>query len=326
MFGMRRREFMALLGGAAAWPSVASAQQTMPVIGFIRETPPAPFTHLLTAFRRGLNEVGFVEGQNVAIEQRWAEGHDDRLPGLVADLIARKTAVIVANRPSALAAKAAATTTPVVFTTGNDPVGDGLVASLNRPGGNFTGVVFITSALGAKRLDLLRQLAPKAMTIAFLMRPNTAESEIERRDVQNAAQAFGQQLVTVEVTNEPEIEAAFATFVQRGAGGLLVGGSPFLTSKREQIVTLTARHAIPAIYPLREFVSVGGAMSYGTSISDAHRQAGIYAGRILKGEKPVDLPVMQSAKFELVLNLKTLHAIGLTVPDRLLAVADEAIE
>ena len=192
----------------------------MPVIGFIRETPHAPFTHLLTAFRHGLNEVGFVEGQNVVIEQRWAEGHDDRLPGLVADLIARKAAVIVANRPSALAAKAAATTTPVVFTTGNDPVADGLVASLNRPGGNFTGVVFITSALGAKQLDLLRQLAPKAMTIAFLMRPNTAESEIERRDVQTAAQAFGQQLVTVEVTNEPEIEAAFATFVQRGAGGL----------------------------------------------------------------------------------------------------------
>jgi putative ABC transport system substrate-binding protein len=322
-----RRRLITLFGGAAAaWPILAGAQQTMPVIGFVRETPSAPFTHLLAAFRRGLSENGFVEGQNVAIEQRWAEGHDDRLPSLIADLIARKAAVIVANRPAALAAKAAATTTPIVFATGNDPVSDGLVASLNRPGGNFTGVVFITSALGAKRLDLLRQLAPKAMTIAFLMRPNTAESEAERQDVQKAAQALGQQLVTVEVTSEPEIAAAFAIFVQRGAGGLLVGGSPFLTSKGEQIVTLAARHAMPAIYPLREFVSVGGAMSYGTSISDAYRQAGIYASRILRGEKPSDLPVMQSAKFELVLNLKTLHAIGLTVPEKLLAVADEVIE
>jgi ABC-type uncharacterized transport system substrate-binding protein len=322
-----RRRLITLFGGAAAaWPILAGAQQTMPVIGFVRETPSAPFTHLLAAFRRGLSENGFVEGQNVAIEQRWAEGHDDRLPSLIADLIARKAAVIVANRPAALAAKAAATTTPIVFATGNDPVSDGLVASLNRPGGNFTGVVFITSALGAKRLDLLRQLAPKAMTIAFLMRPNTAESEAERQDVQKAAQALGQQLVTVEVTSEPEIAAAFAIFVQRGAGGLLVGGSPFLTSKGEQIVTLAARHAMPAIYPLREFVSVGGAMSYGTSISDAYRQAGIYASRILRGEKPSDLPVMQSAKFELVLNLKTLHAIGLTVPEKLLAVADEMIE
>jgi putative ABC transport system substrate-binding protein len=325
---MNRREFITLLGGAAAgWPLAASAQQSaMPIIGFIRDTPSAPFLHLVAKFRYGLTEVGFVEGQNVAIEQRWAEGQDDRLPDLLADLIRRKAAVIVANRPAALAAKAAATTTPVVFATGNDPVSDQLVSSLNRPTGNFTGVVFITSVLGSKRLELLRQLVPKATTIAFLMRPNTIETEAERSDVQNAAQALGQRLVIVEVTSEREIEPAFATFVQRGVGGLYVGVGPFLTSKREQIVSLAARHAIPAIYPLREFASVGGAMSYGASISDAYRQAGIYAGRVLKGEKPADLPVMQSTKFEFVINLKTAKALGLEVPDKLLALADEVIE
>jgi putative ABC transport system substrate-binding protein len=329
---MRRREFIILLGGAAtapslAWPLAARAQQAaMPIIGFIRDTPSAPFVHLVAAFRHGLNEVGFVEGQNVAIEQRWAEGQDDRLPTLVADMVRRKAAVIVANRPAALVAKAAATTAPVVFATGNDPVSDGLVASLNRPGGNFTGVVFIASALGAKRLELLRQLVPKATTIAFLIGPNTTETETERRDVQNAAQAFGQRLVIVEVTSEREIEAAFATFVQRGVGGLFVGTGPFMTSNRGQIVTLAARHTIPAIYSLREFVSAGGTMSYGTSISDAYRQAGIYAGRILKGEKPADLPVVQSTKFELVINLKTANALGLDVPPTLSAQADEIIE
>jgi putative ABC transport system substrate-binding protein len=324
---LRRRHFITLLGGAAAWPLAARAQQqAMPIIGFIRDTPSAPYLHLVARFRDGLTEVGFVEGQNVAIEQRWAEGRDDRLPDLLADLIRRKAAVIVANRPAALAAKAAPMTTPVVFATGYDPVSDGLVTSLNRPAGNFTGVVFITSVLGSKRLELLRQLVPKAMTIALLMRPNTTETEAERSDVQNAAQALGQRLVIVEVTSEREIEAAFATFVQRGVGGLYVGVGPFLTSNREQIVSLAARHAIPAIYPLREFVSVGGAMSYGASISDAYRQAGIYAGRVLKGEKPADLPVMQSTKFELVLNLKTAKALGLEVPDKLLALADEVIE
>jgi putative ABC transport system substrate-binding protein len=241
-------------------------------------------------------------------------------------MVRRKAAVIVANRPAALVAKAAATTAPVVFATGNDPVSDGLVASLNRPGGNFTGVVFIASALGAKRLELLRQLVPKATTIAFLIGPNTTETETERRDVQNAAQAFGQRLVIVEVTSEREIEAAFATFVQRGVGGLFVGTGPFMTSNRGQIVTLAARHTIPAIYSLREFVSAGGTMSYGTSISDAYRQAGIYAGRILKGEKPADLPVVQSTKFELVINLKTANALGLDVPPTLSAQADEIIE
>jgi putative tryptophan/tyrosine transport system substrate-binding protein len=324
---VRRRAFITLLGGAAAWPLAARAQgTTMPVVGFVRDTPSAPFAHIVNAFRRGLSEVGFVDGQNVRIEQRWAEGNDDRLPALVADLIRRNAAVIVANRPAALAAKAAATTTPVVFTTGNDPVADGLVASLNRPGGNFTGVVFITTALGAKRLELLRQLIPNAMTIAYLMRPNTGEAEAELIDVQNGAQAVGQQVAIVEVNNESELATAFATFVQRGAGGLIVSGGPFLTSQRERIVALAAQYRLPAIYPLREFVSVGGAMSYGTSISDAYRQAGIYAGRILKGDKPTDLPVMQSTKFDLVLNPKTVKALGLEVPDRLLALADEVIE
>jgi len=323
---MRRREFIAVVGGAAAWPLAARAQPAMPVVGFVRDTPSAPFAHIVNAFRRGLNEIGFVNGQNVRIVQRWAEGHDDRLPALITDLVSQKAAVIAANRPAALAAKAAAITVPVVFATGNDPVADELVTSLNRPGGNLTGVVFIAAVLGAKRLELLRQLVPAAGTIAFLVRPNTGESEAERVDVQNAAQAIGQRLVVVDVTSEGEFEAAFTTFVQRGAGGLLVGSGPFFTSHRERIVALAAQHRLPEIYPLREFASVGGAMSYGASISDAYRQAGIYAGRILKGEKPADLPVMQSTKFEFVINLKTTRALGLTVPDRLLALADEVIE
>jgi putative tryptophan/tyrosine transport system substrate-binding protein len=324
---MRRRQFITLLGGAVAWPLAASAQQpAIPVIGFLRNTPSAPFAHIVTAFRRGLNEVGFVEGQNVAIEQRWAEGQDDRLPALVAELVRQKAAVIVANNPGALAAKAAATTIPIVFATGSDPVRDGLVASLNRPGGNVTGVVFITSVLGAKRLELLRQLVPKATTIAMLVRPNTIETEAERIDVQNAAQALGQELVLFNVTSGRDIEAAFATFVERRAGGLLVGTGPFLTSNRERVVALAARYGVPAIYPLREYASAGGVMSYGTSISDAYRQSGVYAGRILKGEKPADLPVIQSNKFELVLNVQTAKALGIDVPDKLLALADEVIE
>jgi putative tryptophan/tyrosine transport system substrate-binding protein len=320
-----RRKFLATLGGAAAaWPLGARAQRpALPVVGFLRTTL-TDVPHYVTAFRQGLKEAGFVEGQNVAIEFRSAEGQIDQLPALVADLIRRQVALIVGNTPSALAAKAATTTVPIVFTTGGDPVRYGLVASLNRPGGNVTGISFITEELGAKQLGLLRELRPGATHIAVLVDPKWPLTGRFVSELRAAALAVGQQLIVLDVSSDREIETAFTTLVQRGAGALHVG--PGASSRRERIVALAARHGIPAIYSWREAVAGGGLMSYAPSIPDAYRQAGIYAGRILKGEKPGDLPVMLPTKFEFVINLKTAKALGLEVPDRLLIAADEVIE
>jgi len=295
------------------------------VIGFLRSTALAPFQNLVPAFGQGLKEAGFVDGQNVAIEYRYAENQRDRLPALVAELIRLPVAVIVVNSGAAAAAKAATATVPIVFAGGADPVKNGLVASLNRPGGNVTGVSWLGTELGAKRLELLHQLVPKTTTIAMLANPSPL-TEAERKDVQAAAQAIGLQLIIIDVSSDRDIETAFATFVQRGAGALYVGGGASLTSKRESIVALAARHAIPAMYVVREAVVAGGLMSYGPSQGDAYRQAGIYTGRILKGEKPADLPVMQSVKFDFVINLKTAKALGLEVPMIMQMTADEVIE
>jgi len=298
----------------------------MPVVGFLRSTPLAGSSHLVTAFRQGLKETGFIEGQNVAIEYRWVDDQVDRLPALAADLIRQHVAVIVANITAAFVVKAATTTVPIVFLTGSDPVKDGLVTTLNRPGSNITGLVFISDELGTKRLQLLRQFVPKATIIGLLVNPNNPGTQEERRNVQAAALAIGQQIIIVDVSSDRDIETAFATLVQRGAGALLVGSGAFLFSKRELLVALAARHALPACYPVREFSATGGLMSYGTSIADAYRQVGIYTGRILKGEKPGELPVMRSTKFEFVLNLKTAKTLGLEIPPTLLALTDEVIE
>jgi putative ABC transport system substrate-binding protein len=326
---IRRRKFLATLGGAAAaWPLAAYAQQpAMPVIGFLRDTSLADATHLVAAFRQGLKEAGFIEGQNVLIEYRSAEDQAHRLPALVDDLVRRQVALIVGNTPSSLAAKAATTTVPIVFVSGNDPVINGLVPNLNRPGGNTTGVSFLSSASVTKRLELLRQLAPKAAAIAMLVGSNLApDTERELRDVQAAVHASGQELIVVEAASDRDIEGAFATFAQRGAGALFIGSSPIFNSRRERVAALAVRHALPATYSLREFATAGGLMSYGTSITDAYRLAGTYASRILKGEKPADLPVQQSTKFDFVINLRTAKALGLEIPDKLLALADEVIE
>jgi putative ABC transport system substrate-binding protein len=325
---MRRREFISLLGGAAVTrPLAARAQQpVIPVVGLLNSGTSTANARNVGALRRGLEQAGFTEGQNVALELRWAENQFDRLPTLAADLIHRPAAVFVGNTLAALKAKAATTSIPIVFTTGSDPVRDGLVASLNRPGGNVTGVVFITGTLGPKRLELLRQLMPTSAAIAMLVNPNTSETEAERKEVQVAALAIGQQLVVLDIAGIGDIETAFATFAQRGVRALLVGTGTFLFNNRERIVALAARDGIPTMYSAREAVVAGGLMSYGSNISDAYRQAGIYVGRILKGEKPADLPVMQSTKFEFLINLKTAKTLGVTIPDKLLAIADEVIE
>jgi putative tryptophan/tyrosine transport system substrate-binding protein len=327
---MRRRDVIILLGGAAAaWPIAARAQQPMlPVIGFLGTASPALGTHLDDSFRRGLAETGFVHGRDVVIEYRWAEGRYDRVPALAADLVSRQVAVIVTvgGETSAAAARAATATIPIVFNTGTDPVRLGLVNSLARPGGNATGVNIFTTELAEKRLGLLHDVIPAASTIAVLVNPNFAPGVVNARESEAAARAIGKQVVIFNASSEAEIDTTFAKIVGARPGALLVGADPFFNSRRDRIVALAARHAIPAIYEWREFAQAGGLMSYGTRLADAYRQQGIYAGRILKGEKPADLPVLQLTKFELVINLKTAKALGLTFPPGLLAIADEVIE
>jgi putative ABC transport system substrate-binding protein len=302
------------------------AQQAMPVVGFLRPSSLADSRSLVTSFRQGLKETGFVEGQNVALEYRYADNQHDRVPALTAELIRRPVAVLATSSSAALVAKAATTAVPILFAGGGDPVRQGLVTSLNRPGGNVTGVTFLAGQVGTKRLELLRQIVPKATQIGMLVIPDFIESEDERRDLQTAAQVMGQQLIVFDVRSERDIEEAFASLVQRGGGAVIVGSGGFLTSKRNEVVALAARHKLPAIYSLREFADAGGLMSYGTSITDAYRQIGVYAGRILKGEKPGDLPVLQGTKFEFVINLKTTKTLGLEFHPQLLATADEVIE
>jgi putative ABC transport system substrate-binding protein len=325
---VRRRQFIRFVGGAlAVWPSAARAQQAAtPVIGFLRSTSLNSSTPLVAAFRQGLKEAGLNEGQNVAVEFRFADNEIDRLPALVDELVRHPVNVIVTNVLGALAAKNVTMGVPIVFVTGSDPVKDGLVSSLNRPSGNITGVSFVSGALATKRFEILRQLTPNAKTIAMLVQLDADEAVLEQRQVQAAARATGQQLIVFDVNSTADIENAFAAMVTRGVGALYVGTGPFTTSHREQLTELAARNAIPAMYPLREFIAAGGLMSYGASITDAYRQAGIYAARILKGEKPADLPVMQSTKFDFVINLKAAKALGLTVPPSLIALADEVVE
>jgi len=326
---IERRKFLATLGGAAAaWPLAARAQQpAMPVIGFLSGSSPADGALFLTAFRQGVRETGYVEGQNVAIEYRWAQDQYDRLPDLAADLVRRQVAVIAAHdSPSAIVAKAATTTIPIVFASGGDPVKLGLVASLNRPGGNVTGITFIVAELGAKQLGLLHELQPGAVRVAVLVDPNYPLTESFVSDIRAAASSIRKQIEVLEAPTGRDIDAVFASLAQKPVDALLVGPGSLLYNRRVQVVTLATYHRVPAIYSQREWAEAGGLMSYGTSLSDAYRQAGVYTGRVLKGEKPVELPVIQSVKFEFVINLNTAKAFGLSFPPGLLAIADEVIE
>jgi putative ABC transport system substrate-binding protein len=327
---VKRREFITLIGGAAAaWPLAARAEQPMmPVIGFLGGGAPDAFAHVVGAFRQGLYETGFAEGQNVTIEYRWAEGQYDRLPELVAELVGRPVVVIVATGGDVgvRAAKNATTTIPIVFTSGSDPVAAGFVSSLNRPGGNVTGVSLFVSVLEVKKLDLLRELVPTAAVIGFLLNPNNPRADVDTADMQAAARALGKQLLILKAGSENDLDAVLTNLAQQRVDALVVHTEPFFLSRRDHLVELAARHSIPTIYGLREFAAAGGLISYGTKLSDSYRQVGIYTGKILKGEKPVDLPVVQPTKFEFVINLKTAKALGLEVPSTLLARADEVIE
>jgi putative tryptophan/tyrosine transport system substrate-binding protein len=331
MFDIRRREFITLLGGAAAtWSFAARAQQpAMPVIGYLGSESPDAFAGRLRAFRQGLSETGHVEGNNVAIEYRWAENQYDRFPALMADLVRREVTVIVAvtGTPPALAAKAATATIPIVFATAGDPVSLGLVASLNRPGGNLTGVATLTVELGPKQLEVLGELVPTATIIALLVNPtNPTNAERLSRDLQAAARTLGLQLHVLHASTERDFDAVFASLPRLRAGALVIGSDPFFNSRSQKLVALALHHAMPTMYPFREYAMAGGLISYGNSFADAHRQVGVYTGSILKGAKPADLPVQQATKVELIVNLKTAKALGLTVPPTLLARADEVIE
>ena len=325
---MRRREFITLLGAAAAWPLAARAQQSMPVIGFMSARSPEDSVHLLEAFRRGLKEGGFVEGQNVAIEFRWARGEYNRLPEMAADLVSRRVNVLTAvgGDPSPRAAKRATSTIPIVFGIGGDPVRDGLVESFNRPGGNVTGVTLMTNLMESKRFGLLRDLVPDAQLVGALLNPSFAPSARQSQQIKEAARSIGQRLIVAKASTDEELDAAFTALVRERAHALLVAADPYFDTRRDRIVGFAQRQRLPAIYHFREYVLAGGLLSYGISLTDAYRQFGVYTATILKGAKPADLPVLQPTKFELVINLKTAKALGLTVPPGVLAIADEVIE